>query len=155
MLQAPPLTPPMGTMGMATQATMRAVASTAPMGMGICAMKTAALSVATMEMKMAARSLSGGVYFLPYPKVTDTHFSSSIAVITDVKRLRRGAFVAGSVITPHISHTFSGRRPAFNFQCLKPQRSMDDQLPIPGNYHGNTSPSRSRLQVNSDTHTHL
>nr|XP_046253236.1 voltage-dependent L-type calcium channel subunit alpha-1D [Scatophagus argus] len=40
-----------------------------------------------------------------------------------------------------------GRRPSFNFQCLRPQRSMDDQLPIPGNYRGNTSPSRSRLQT--------
>ncbi|XP_043955397.1 voltage-dependent L-type calcium channel subunit alpha-1D isoform X1 [Gambusia affinis] len=38
-----------------------------------------------------------------------------------------------------------GRKPAFNFQCLKPQTSVDD-LPIPGNYRGNTSPSRSRLQ---------
>uniref|UniRef100_A0A3Q2D7H6 Voltage-dependent L-type calcium channel subunit alpha n=1 Tax=Cyprinodon variegatus TaxID=28743 RepID=A0A3Q2D7H6_CYPVA len=35
-----------------------------------------------------------------------------------------------------------GRKPAFNFQCLKPQASVDD-LPIPGNYHGNTSPTRS------------
>uniref|UniRef100_A0A3Q1EIG6 Voltage-dependent L-type calcium channel subunit alpha n=1 Tax=Acanthochromis polyacanthus TaxID=80966 RepID=A0A3Q1EIG6_9TELE len=41
---------------------------------------------------------------------------------------------------------FSGRKPAFNFQCLRPQSSVDD-LPIPGTYHGNTSPSRSRLQV--------
>ncbi|XP_055366056.1 voltage-dependent L-type calcium channel subunit alpha-1D isoform X2 [Betta splendens] len=39
-----------------------------------------------------------------------------------------------------------GRKPAFNFQCLRPQSSVDD-LPIPGNYHGNTSPSRSRLQT--------
>ncbi|XP_077369467.1 voltage-dependent L-type calcium channel subunit alpha-1D isoform X2 [Festucalex cinctus] len=39
-----------------------------------------------------------------------------------------------------------GRRPAFNFQCLRPQSSGDD-LPIPGNYRGNTSPSRSRLQT--------
>ncbi|MEQ2274996.1 hypothetical protein XENORESO_017874, partial [Xenotaenia resolanae] len=37
------------------------------------------------------------------------------------------------------------RKPAFNFQCLKPQTSVDN-LPIPGNYHGNTSPTRSRLQ---------
>lgn len=50
--------------------------------------------------------------------------------------------------------TFSGHRPAFNFQCLKPQRSVDDQLPIPGNYHGNTPLSRSRLQVNNGAHTH-
>uniref|UniRef100_A0AAQ5XDC6 Voltage-dependent L-type calcium channel subunit alpha n=1 Tax=Amphiprion ocellaris TaxID=80972 RepID=A0AAQ5XDC6_AMPOC len=41
---------------------------------------------------------------------------------------------------------FSGRKPAFNFQCLRPQSSVDD-LPIPGTYHGNTSPSRSRLQT--------
>uniref|UniRef100_H3D4N0 Voltage-dependent L-type calcium channel subunit alpha n=1 Tax=Tetraodon nigroviridis TaxID=99883 RepID=H3D4N0_TETNG len=40
----------------------------------------------------------------------------------------------------------SGRRPAFNFQCLKPQRSLDEQLPVPGTYHGNSSPARSRLQ---------
>ncbi|XP_035812250.2 voltage-dependent L-type calcium channel subunit alpha-1D isoform X1 [Amphiprion ocellaris] len=39
-----------------------------------------------------------------------------------------------------------GRKPAFNFQCLRPQSSVDD-LPIPGTYHGNTSPSRSRLQT--------
>ncbi|XP_017265131.1 voltage-dependent L-type calcium channel subunit alpha-1D isoform X2 [Kryptolebias marmoratus] len=39
-----------------------------------------------------------------------------------------------------------GRKPAFNFQCLRPQSSVDN-LPVPGIYHGNTSPSRSRLQV--------
>ncbi|XP_070400944.1 voltage-dependent L-type calcium channel subunit alpha-1D isoform X4 [Nothobranchius furzeri] len=39
-----------------------------------------------------------------------------------------------------------GRKPAFNFQCLRPQSSVDD-LPVPGNYQGNTSPSRSRLQA--------
>lgn len=42
----------------------------------------------------------------------------------------------------------SGRRPAFSFQCLKPQRSLEDeQLPVPGTYRGTTSPARSRLQV--------
>lgn len=40
----------------------------------------------------------------------------------------------------------SGRTPSFNFQCLRPQSTVDD-LPIPGTYRGNTSPSRSRLQV--------
>ncbi|XP_068163244.1 voltage-dependent L-type calcium channel subunit alpha-1D isoform X2 [Antennarius striatus] len=40
-----------------------------------------------------------------------------------------------------------GHRPAFNFQCLRPQRSVDDHLPIPGNYRGSASPSRSRLQM--------
>ncbi|XP_053704507.1 voltage-dependent L-type calcium channel subunit alpha-1D [Synchiropus splendidus] len=39
-----------------------------------------------------------------------------------------------------------GRRPSFNFQCLRPQSSVDD-LPIPGNYRGSTSPLRSRLQT--------
>ncbi|XP_047431902.1 voltage-dependent L-type calcium channel subunit alpha-1D [Mugil cephalus] len=39
-----------------------------------------------------------------------------------------------------------GHKPAFNFQCLRPQSSVDN-LPIPGNYNGNTSPSRSRLQA--------
>uniref|UniRef100_A0A4W6E1K1 Voltage-dependent L-type calcium channel subunit alpha n=1 Tax=Lates calcarifer TaxID=8187 RepID=A0A4W6E1K1_LATCA len=39
-----------------------------------------------------------------------------------------------------------GRKPAFNFECLKPQSSVDD-LPIPGNYCRSTSPSRARLQV--------
>ncbi|XP_036068722.1 voltage-dependent L-type calcium channel subunit alpha-1D [Oryzias melastigma] len=39
-----------------------------------------------------------------------------------------------------------GRKPAFNFQCLQPQSSVDT-LPIPGNYQGNTSPTRSRLQA--------
>uniref|UniRef100_UPI0037E7AF9C voltage-dependent L-type calcium channel subunit alpha-1D n=1 Tax=Semicossyphus pulcher TaxID=241346 RepID=UPI0037E7AF9C len=39
-----------------------------------------------------------------------------------------------------------GRAPAFNFQCLRPQSSMDN-LPVPGNYRGNTSPTRSRLQT--------
>nr|XP_057906960.1 voltage-dependent L-type calcium channel subunit alpha-1D isoform X2 [Doryrhamphus excisus] len=39
-----------------------------------------------------------------------------------------------------------GRKPAFNFQCLRPQSSGDD-IPVPGNYRGNTSPSRSRLQT--------
>ena len=41
----------------------------------------------------------------------------------------------------------SGHKPAFNFQCLRPQSSVDNHLPIPGNYRGNTSPTRSRLQV--------
>ncbi|XP_044207690.1 voltage-dependent L-type calcium channel subunit alpha-1D [Thunnus albacares] len=39
-----------------------------------------------------------------------------------------------------------GHKPAFNFQCLRPQRSVDD-VPIPGNYRGNVSPTRSRLQT--------
>ncbi|KAK7880741.1 hypothetical protein WMY93_032625 [Mugilogobius chulae] len=39
-----------------------------------------------------------------------------------------------------------GRKPAFNFQCLRPQSSVDD-LPIPGTYHRNASPSRARLQA--------
>ncbi|AWP10372.1 putative voltage-dependent L-type calcium channel subunit alpha-1F [Scophthalmus maximus] len=39
-----------------------------------------------------------------------------------------------------------GRRPSFNFQCLRPQSSVDD-LPIPGRYSGTASPSRSRLQI--------
>ncbi|XP_076597235.1 voltage-dependent L-type calcium channel subunit alpha-1D-like [Chaetodon auriga] len=40
-----------------------------------------------------------------------------------------------------------GRTPAFNFRCLKPQSSVDNHLPIPGTYRGNTPPSRSRLQT--------
>ncbi|XP_068505792.1 voltage-dependent L-type calcium channel subunit alpha-1D isoform X2 [Syngnathus scovelli] len=39
-----------------------------------------------------------------------------------------------------------GHKPTFNFQCLRPQSSGDD-IPIPGNYRGNTSPIRSRLQA--------
>ncbi|XP_061530349.1 voltage-dependent L-type calcium channel subunit alpha-1D isoform X1 [Phycodurus eques] len=39
-----------------------------------------------------------------------------------------------------------GPKPAFNFQCLRPQSSVDE-LPVTGNYQGNTSPSRSRLQT--------
>nr|XP_023010685.2 voltage-dependent L-type calcium channel subunit alpha-1D isoform X2 [Maylandia zebra] len=38
-----------------------------------------------------------------------------------------------------------GHKPAFNFQCLRPQSSVDN-LPIPGIYQGHTSPTRSRLQ---------
>ncbi|XP_024914927.1 voltage-dependent L-type calcium channel subunit alpha-1F [Cynoglossus semilaevis] len=38
------------------------------------------------------------------------------------------------------------RKPVFNLQCLRPQSSVDD-LPVPGNYCGNTSPSRARLQA--------
>uniref|UniRef100_A0A671VZ16 Voltage-dependent L-type calcium channel subunit alpha n=1 Tax=Sparus aurata TaxID=8175 RepID=A0A671VZ16_SPAAU len=50
-------------------------------------------------------------------------------------------------------------KPAFNFQCLRPQSSVDNHLTIPGNYRGNTSPTRSRLQVKqwharTQTHTH-
>lgn len=53
----------------------------------------------------------------------------------------------------------SGHKPAFNFQCLRPQSSVDNHLTIPGNYRGNTSPTRSRLQVKqwharTQTHTH-
>uniref|UniRef100_A0A3B4ARH7 Voltage-dependent L-type calcium channel subunit alpha n=1 Tax=Periophthalmus magnuspinnatus TaxID=409849 RepID=A0A3B4ARH7_9GOBI len=40
----------------------------------------------------------------------------------------------------------AGRKPAFNFQCLRPQSSVDD-LPIPGTYQRNASPSRARLQI--------
>ncbi|XP_020560491.1 voltage-dependent L-type calcium channel subunit alpha-1D [Oryzias latipes] len=39
-----------------------------------------------------------------------------------------------------------GNKPTFNFQCLQPQSSVDN-LPIPGNYQGNTSPTRSRLKA--------
>lgn len=42
------------------------------------------------------------------------------------------------------------RKPVFNLQCLRPQSSVDD-LPVPGNYCGNTSPSRARLQVPSSS----
>uniref|UniRef100_A0A8D3EAJ0 Voltage-dependent L-type calcium channel subunit alpha n=1 Tax=Scophthalmus maximus TaxID=52904 RepID=A0A8D3EAJ0_SCOMX len=45
-----------------------------------------------------------------------------------------------------MSRVVPGRRPSFNFQCLRPQSSVDD-LPIPGRYSGTASPSRSRLQV--------
>ncbi|XP_035511865.1 voltage-dependent L-type calcium channel subunit alpha-1D-like [Morone saxatilis] len=40
-----------------------------------------------------------------------------------------------------------GRAPTFNFQCLRPQSSVDNHLPIPGSYRGSASPSRSRLQT--------
>ncbi|XP_055078750.1 voltage-dependent L-type calcium channel subunit alpha-1D [Periophthalmus magnuspinnatus] len=43
-----------------------------------------------------------------------------------------------------------GRKPAFNFQCLRPQSSVDD-LPIPGTYQRNASPSRARLQHSLDS----
>lgn len=62
-------------MGMDTQATMTTAASSAPMGMEICAMKMAALSVVTMGMKMAVHGLSGGGYFLPYRKVRSSIFN--------------------------------------------------------------------------------
>ncbi|XP_034393717.1 voltage-dependent L-type calcium channel subunit alpha-1D [Cyclopterus lumpus] len=35
-----------------------------------------------------------------------------------------------------------GRKPSFNLQCLRPQSSVDN-LPIPGTFRGNTTPSRS------------
>ncbi|XP_071754927.2 voltage-dependent L-type calcium channel subunit alpha-1D [Centroberyx gerrardi] len=38
----------------------------------------------------------------------------------------------------------TGRKPSFNLQCLRPQSSVDD-LPIPGTYHGSSSP-RPHLQ---------
>ncbi|CAJ1084661.1 voltage-dependent L-type calcium channel subunit alpha-1D [Xyrichtys novacula] len=39
-----------------------------------------------------------------------------------------------------------GHAPSFNFQCLRPQSTVDN-LPIPGTYRGSTSPTRSRLQT--------
>ncbi|XP_034028881.1 voltage-dependent L-type calcium channel subunit alpha-1D [Thalassophryne amazonica] len=39
-----------------------------------------------------------------------------------------------------------GRKPAFNFHSLKSQNLVEN-LPIPGNYYSNTSPTRSRLQI--------
>lgn len=47
---------------------------------------------------------------------------------------------------PNLLLVILGGKPTFNFQCLRPQSSVDE-LPIPGNYRGNTSPTRSRLQV--------
>ncbi|KAL1020984.1 hypothetical protein UPYG_G00007260 [Umbra pygmaea] len=45
--------------------------------------------------------------------------------------------------------TPAGRKPpSFNIQCLRAQRSADD-IPIPGNYEGNSPPCRSRLTADS------
>ncbi|KAG9340306.1 hypothetical protein JZ751_021753, partial [Albula glossodonta] len=41
--------------------------------------------------------------------------------------------------------TPTGRKPAFNIQCLRRQGSSDD-LPIPGTYHQNSPPCRARTQ---------
>uniref|UniRef100_A0A672JIM5 Voltage-dependent L-type calcium channel subunit alpha n=1 Tax=Salarias fasciatus TaxID=181472 RepID=A0A672JIM5_SALFA len=68
-----------------------------------------------------------------------------------VRRRLLPAIPKGETLFPASSLLIvSGRKPAFHFQCLRPQSSVDD-LPIPGTYQGNTSPTRSRLQV---THTH-
>ncbi|KAE8292932.1 Voltage-dependent L-type calcium channel subunit alpha-1F [Larimichthys crocea] len=40
-----------------------------------------------------------------------------------------------------------GRAPSFNFQCLRPQSSVDNHLPIPGGYRESASPNRGRLQT--------
>ncbi|XP_018608362.2 calcium channel, voltage-dependent, L type, alpha 1F subunit [Scleropages formosus] len=42
--------------------------------------------------------------------------------------------------------TPTGRKPAFNIQCLRRQGSSDD-LPIPGTYHQNSPPCRARTQT--------
>ncbi|KAJ8257225.1 hypothetical protein GJAV_G00183250 [Gymnothorax javanicus] len=42
--------------------------------------------------------------------------------------------------------TPTGRKPAFNIQCLRRQDSGDD-LPIPGTYHPNSPPCRARTQT--------
>ncbi|MGH0125190.1 UNVERIFIED_CONTAM: hypothetical protein FKN15_027583 [Acipenser sinensis] len=42
--------------------------------------------------------------------------------------------------------TPTGRKPAFNIQCLRRQGSNDD-IPIPGTYHQNSPPCRTRTQV--------
>lgn len=76
--QAPLPVPQMDITGMDTRATMTTAVSSAPMVMELHAMAMAALSVATMEMKMAARSLSGGGYFLPYREVRNMHFLLAI-----------------------------------------------------------------------------
>ncbi|XP_036388851.1 voltage-dependent L-type calcium channel subunit alpha-1F-like [Megalops cyprinoides] len=44
--------------------------------------------------------------------------------------------------------TPTGRKPAFNIQCLQRQGSSDD-LPIPGTYHQNSPPCRARTQTYS------
>ncbi|KAK6467194.1 voltage-dependent L-type calcium channel subunit alpha-1F-like [Huso huso] len=42
--------------------------------------------------------------------------------------------------------TPTGRKPAFNIQCLRRQGSNDD-IPIPGTYHQNSPPCRTRTQT--------
>ncbi|XP_041953728.1 calcium channel, voltage-dependent, L type, alpha 1F subunit [Alosa sapidissima] len=42
--------------------------------------------------------------------------------------------------------TPTGRKPSFNIQCLRRQGSSDD-LPIPGTYHQNSPPCRTRSQA--------
>uniref|UniRef100_A0A6Q2WTG0 Voltage-dependent L-type calcium channel subunit alpha n=1 Tax=Esox lucius TaxID=8010 RepID=A0A6Q2WTG0_ESOLU len=42
--------------------------------------------------------------------------------------------------------TPTGRKPSFNIQCLRRQDSNDD-LPIPGTYHQNSPPCRTRTQT--------
>ncbi|KAM9830119.1 calcium channel, voltage-dependent, L type, alpha 1F subunit isoform X2 [Syngnathus typhle] len=44
--------------------------------------------------------------------------------------------------------TPTGRKPSFNIQCLRRQGSSDD-LPMPGTYHPNSPPRRSRTQTYS------
>uniref|UniRef100_A0A8D3DUH2 Voltage-dependent L-type calcium channel subunit alpha n=1 Tax=Scophthalmus maximus TaxID=52904 RepID=A0A8D3DUH2_SCOMX len=76
--------------------------------------------------------------------------------VTPLKEQHRPGSELGGVDSLHyitvmlslcfMSRVVPGRRPSFNFQCLRPQSSVDD-LPIPGRYSGTASPSRSRLQV--------
>uniref|UniRef100_A0A3Q3NP68 Voltage-dependent L-type calcium channel subunit alpha n=1 Tax=Mastacembelus armatus TaxID=205130 RepID=A0A3Q3NP68_9TELE len=76
-------------------------------------------------------------------QVTETEFSTCIIVWT---RTTAG-FLRNNLITgkhrelwPVFNSSLlvaPGRKPAFNFQCLRPQSSVDD-LPVPGNHRGNT-----------------
>ncbi|XP_066566462.1 voltage-dependent L-type calcium channel subunit alpha-1D [Amia ocellicauda] len=49
--------------------------------------------------------------------------------------------------------TPTGRKPAFNIQCLRRQGSSDD-IPIPGTYHQNSPPCRARTQTYGSYDSH-
>uniref|UniRef100_A0A7N6A5J7 Voltage-dependent L-type calcium channel subunit alpha n=1 Tax=Anabas testudineus TaxID=64144 RepID=A0A7N6A5J7_ANATE len=81
----------------------------------------------------------------PLPPL-DTLVEQTTVIIEPAPKIANDQVITEQVTSLREHQRPGSEPPAFNFQCLRPQSSVDD-LPIPGTYHGNTSPSRSRLQV--------
>uniref|UniRef100_A0A668AM01 Voltage-dependent L-type calcium channel subunit alpha n=1 Tax=Myripristis murdjan TaxID=586833 RepID=A0A668AM01_9TELE len=80
----------------------------------------------------------------PMPPIDILVEQMSVFVHAEPK-VQNGNVITEQVTSQRADSQLSGRKPSFNIQCLKPQHSVDD-LPIPGTYHGNTSPTRSQQQ---------
>uniref|UniRef100_A0A8D3CW80 Voltage-dependent L-type calcium channel subunit alpha n=1 Tax=Scophthalmus maximus TaxID=52904 RepID=A0A8D3CW80_SCOMX len=101
----------------------------------------------TVLMEREPREAEGGVVTQQVTPLKEQHRPGSelggVDVVTEQPSLH---YITVMLSLCFMSRVVPGRRPSFNFQCLRPQSSVDD-LPIPGRYSGTASPSRSRLQV--------